>query len=362
MLEYLAKERVAVLDAMDKGLASSMDGLPFGPLAIDMGQRLLDYSKRGKTIRGCLVRLGFELCGGDTSDLVLAKACADAGAAMELFQSGLLIHDDIMDRDDTRRGSPTIHAAYKIALADFGASESDHNGQSLAICMGDIAYFVAFSMLTRLTAPMDRVQNVLRLAADELSLVCVAQARDVANGCGTGLFGQPGEPSEADILSLYRKKTGRYTFSLPLAMGANLAGSSAQARRALEDAGELLGVAFQLKDDELGILADQVALGKPLGSDLREDKKTLIRQRLLAHPATNSTVKAIFGKPDAAKSELDMVRAEAQRLGIMDDIRYIMAQYSQNALACASLVLKAAPGASADVFWQLAQYNLARTK
>lgn len=362
MFDYLSRERPLVLKALEEGLREAALRFPFPGLARDLCDRLLEYSGRGKTLRGCLVRLGFELCGGEVSDPALAEACRKAGAAMELFQSGLLIHDDIMDRDDMRRGAPTVHVAYAAALAASKASEPAHNGKSLAICAGDLAYFTGFSLLARLAVDLNRIVAVQRLAAEELGLVCVAQARDVSNGSGPGLFGQGDEPNEQDILNLYRTKTGRYTFSLPLAMGATLAGASAEALTALMGAGELLGVAFQLKDDELGILADAAELGKPLGSDLREDKKTILRLRLLNAAGADPALRKAFGNPRAGARELSLVRSEARRLGIFADLAALMRLANRDALELARPVLDRAPEPAANAFMELANYNLDRTK
>ena len=284
MLDYFRTAREAVHQAIQDVLAEA--GREYervsGDFGSDSARRLDEFSARGKMIRGCLVRLGFELGGGKSVPPEAEESVARAGAAMELFQSGLLVHDDIMDRDRTRRGAPTLHVGYEADLARGLYGDPAHNGSSLGICAGDLAYFSAFHVLAGLEVPADVARQVCQTAARELALVGVAQMQDVANGAVRHESINPfreatASPDEQAILLLYRYKTGRYTFSLPLSIGATLAGADLQTKASLEEAGEALGILFQLKDDELGLFADEDELGKPVGADIREDKKTLFR-------------------------------------------------------------------------------------
>ena len=289
MLDYFRTSREAVHGAIQDVLAEQgkIYDRVSGDFGADSARRLDEFSARGKMIRGCLVRLGYELGGGRIVPPGAEQSVARAGAAMELFQSGLLVHDDIMDRDRTRRGAPTLHVSYEDDLARGLYGDPAHNGSSLGICVGDLSYFSAFSILASLAVPGEVARQVCLTAARELALVGVAQMQDVANGAVkrgsiNPFRDAPASPNEESILLLYRYKTGRYTFSLPLSIGAALAESSPHAITSLEEAGEALGILFQLKDDELGLFAGQDELGKPVGADIREDKKTLFRQRLFA--------------------------------------------------------------------------------
>ncbi len=207
----------------------------------DVCKRYLTFALQGKMIRGCLIILGFEMFGKKATEDVVKAA-----AAMELFQSALLIHDDIMDHDTMRRGQRTIFAQYGV----------NHFGESMGMCAGDIGFFFAFELLADMS---QQKYAILPLICRELVKVGVAQMQDVSVG------NQKEIPSEADILNLYRYKTARYTFSLPLMVGAILAGQSEATINILEKLGEDLGIMFQLKDDELDFESDQ-----------REGKKTLL--------------------------------------------------------------------------------------
>ncbi|MFH2116116.1 MAG: polyprenyl synthetase family protein [Spirochaetota bacterium] len=370
MLEYFRTARVAVHSAIQDVLAGQ--GRIYDQVSADFGadsaRRLEEFSARGKMIRGCLVRLGYELGGGRAIPPEAEQAVARAGAAMELFQSGLLVHDDIMDRDRTRRGAPTLHVGYEAALARGLYGDPAHNGSSLGICAGDLVYFSAFSILAGLDVPGNVARQVCLTAARELALVGVAQMQDVANGAVrhnsiNPFRDAPASPDEEAILLLYRYKTGRYTFSLPLSIGASLAESEPEAIASLEEAGESLGILFQLKDDELGLFADEDELGKPVGADIREDKKTLFRQRLFARAdsALAGRLLEAFGNPAAGPAEVALVREAVERLDVRSDIAAMMRSYAVKARGAIETLSASAPIPAKAAFEELVEYSLGRT-
>jgi geranylgeranyl diphosphate synthase type I len=231
---------------------------------------------------------------------------------MELFQAGLLAHDDIMDRDLTRRGAPTIHARYASEARESGCADAERLGESLGICLGDLCYFEAYALLERSLARTPRAGEIVGRCSSILAGVAVAQMSDVAWGAGTH------EPSEDEILAMYRGKTARYSFSLPLATGA-LAADDPELASSLSALGDELGLLFQIRDDELGLFGNPEATGKALGSDLREGKKTLFRARLLgAAPDTEQgRLRALFGGESKPRPEdLSYIRALSEKLGV----------------------------------------------
>lgn len=292
----------------------SLDAI--NPLGPDAGDRLLAFALQGKMIRGCLVPLGFALRGSGVSFTEAPECAIQAGAAMELFQSGLLVHDDIMDRDLTRRGSPTIFRQYAEAASRENTADAAHVGEALGICAGDVAYFLAFEILAGLEAAPEAHRAILSLCSRELAAVGIAQMQDVA-------WGAPGAAaSDEEILKMYAHKTGRYSFSLPLMVGGLLAGASPALLGRLEEAGEAIGVLFQIRDDELGLFGDERELGKPVGSDVREGKKTLYYARLLARAGAKdrSRLAGIFGNRASSADDLAYVRDLARDLGAKADV------------------------------------------
>ncbi len=344
-----------------------------GDLGMDATNRLEEYTSRGKMLRGCLVILGYDVFKGkgeaahETRNSSGAEAALLAGAAMELFQSGLLAHDDIMDRDRVRRGAATMHVGYEHTLERGRYDDPPHHGEALAICVGDLAYFAAFQLLTEMPVAASRAVQAANIAARELCVVGIAQMQDVANGAArphsvNPFRDAPTDPSEEDILRLYRYKTGRYTFSLPLALGCAIAGGGEADRLALEEAGEELGILFQLKDDELGLFADEKVLGKPVGADIRENKKTIFRRRLLARADAEARTKleAMFGNHTAGVAEVEFVRGQLELLGIRAEIDAMMHARAEAALARIEPLLAKAADETARAFRELVTYSLER--
>lgn len=208
LLRFLESKRQALGEVSD-----------FGP---DLLERIKKLVVAGKTIRGSLVLFSF--CFNHTKP---SKDALKAAAAMELIQTALVIHDDIMDKDKERRGMPSMHVQYK--------------SESLAMCVGDVLFFLAFELLGTLKTDTVTLGRIIRLVGREFQSVGVAQMADVAKTAKT----------ELDILSLYTYKTARYTFAVPLMLGATLAGTTRDMLKYLESFGVSAGVIFQIRDDML---------------------------------------------------------------------------------------------------------------
>ena len=251
-----------------------------------------------------------------------------AAAAMEIIHSSLLIHDDIMDNDRLRRGGRTIFVQYEQAGRRARAADPAAFGRSMGICAGDVGYFLAWEILSGLALDAERKVELLALVSRELSYVGLAQMQDVA------FSAFPRIPSRDDVLALYIYKTARYTFALPLMAGALLAGAPAVERRKLCELGERLGVIFQVRDDELGIFGSEAETGKPVGSDIREGKKTLLYLELIrrARGAEKRRLEELFGKPDLTASESKRVREAIEGLGARGTLERLMEGLAKEAL------------------------------
>ena len=184
---------------------------PWGTVALE---KIMGIISDGKTIRGSLVLLCHDMFGGKNKQDALRVA-----AAYELVQTGFLIHDDIMDHDSIRRGKPAMHIQLK--------------SEGLAICVGDILFFLANELLDH--------TPVQTISAHIFQEVSIAQMEDVAQTATT----------KKTIASLYTHKTARYTFSLPMMAGAILAGADRQIINLLEKLGEDIGILFQIHDDRI---------------------------------------------------------------------------------------------------------------
>ena len=365
MLTYFQHVRPGVAQAIRDILTGFSPRLAaVSPMGEQLASRLDAYAQSGKMIRGMLVRLGYELCAADTPDAAMVQVLDRAGAAMEFFQAGLLIHDDIMDRDTLRRGGVTVHTQYEQDATQDAAADPAHHGLSLGMCAGDIAFFLGFHILASLPLPpdwQDRARRVTAFSGEELCWVGVAQMQDVRSGAG----GIGADPDPEHILRLYRYKTGRYTFAMPLMVGAMLANSPPAPLKALEQAGEKLGVVFQLKDDELGVFGEADQLGKRADSDIREDKKTLLRHFLFAaaDDKLREELQQIFGSPNPGAAGQRVVREALEQTGARAKLRDTMARYAQEAadhIAGMDQPPGACAAAARTAFAELFRYSIER--
>ena len=157
---YFSSRRALIAGALES-MAARDDGR-----AESVG-RIVEFCLRGKMIRGCLVLLAADAAGAADDALVRLAA------AMELFQAGLLAHDDIMDRDETRRGAPTIHARYAAETAASDPSDRLQVGEALGICLGDLCYFEGFAALAgALNCPQCGKQLHFSILAGSLRAAC----------------------------------------------------------------------------------------------------------------------------------------------------------------------------------------------
>lgn len=268
----------------------------------DVTEKLVDFTSQGKMIRGSLVLFIYEVYAGKIN----AEAIKTA-AALELFHSALLIHDDIMDNDRIRRGNPTIFAQYQTFAEEKQFSVAHHFGESMGISVGDIAFFLGFQLLNQVNN-----REINALCMQEMTYVGLAQMQDVYHGYIQG------NVTEEEIEKVYLYKTGRYTFSLPMMMGALLAGETETVL--LEKLGESAGLLFQYTDDKLSIFGQQKETGKIEGSDIREDKKTLYRHYLFQKTSgeDKKIVERLFGKKELHDEDIETIREMIRSLHIQD--------------------------------------------
>ena len=303
-----------------------------------------DYALSGKMLRGILACLGSELFSASQDERPKRRAEAlKLAAALEFFQAGLLVHDDIMDKDDLRRGMPTMHKTFERLEAAYiqnssavrerkppcpfetkhGASRCADLGEAMGICVADIYYFIAWNIIIQFTSSMGT------LFSRELVDVCLAQIKDVRLGTHEEM------PELSETLDVYTYKTARYTICLPLSAGAILADRS-DAIPYLEALGLNMGLLFQLQDDYLGLFGDEESLGKPIGSDIREGKKTPFMILLAGTLAEDekSGFNAIFGNQAIQRQDVEYIRGLVRAHGIDAKIRELSETYAKKARQC----------------------------
>ena len=198
------------------------------PELISIVQAMRELSVGGKRLRGILTILGYEIAGGEKSSEIVKAA-----VVMELFHLGLLIQDDVMDRDTLRRGVATIHTRY----TDL------HIGESVAMCAGDFTYGWGMEILSNFQLPISNFQITQAMAvwAKYFYRVGYGQVLDVVKVA-----------DDKTLLTILALKSGEYSCALPLQFGAALAGADETTQQFLYDFGMELGWVFQLRDDWLG--------------------------------------------------------------------------------------------------------------
>lgn len=251
----------------------------------EMIATLRDLCQRGgKRLRPALVMVGARAVRAEPPrDLVL-----QAGVALELLQAYFLIHDDWMDQDLERRGGPTVHAHLGRRF------RSSLKGASAAILTGDYAVALATRVLATLDVPGRRLPGVLTCFAD--------MQLDAVAGQGLDVIGR-----SRDAELTYRLKTASYTVRGPLVMGALLAGGSPALQRTLEQFALPAGVAFQLRDDLIGVFGDPARTGKPRGGDLKAGKRTLLVELALkrCRGQDRRTLQTVLGSPRATERQVE---------------------------------------------------------
>lgn len=291
--DYLISAREKIISQLSQYCnAKRNDSLP--PLLKE--QKFIDsleeFALRGKLLRGVLFLFTVEALGKRLESYHLDIACA-----IEFLHSALLIQDDIIDNDYERRGIETIFAKYEEIGKKIGAKNNYHYGISSAIVVADIAFFYAIDLISNCKKLL--LPKVLKYYSDEVYKVVLAEGVD-------SVFGQTDkEPSQDDIEKVYLYKTARYTFSLPFELGVIVSGGDKSSQEKFSKLGELMGIIFQIKDDELGIFGND-EIGKPVGSDIRENKKTLIRSFLYqkSSPSDKKFLDSAFGNPELSSEQI----------------------------------------------------------
>ena len=238
----------------------------------------LEYFKNlnsnGKLVRGTLVNLGYNLLkDGDYS--------YDLALAYEVFQTSILIHDDIIDNDSKRRGVETIHYINDNKYKKY-SDESKHLGDSIAICVGNYGLYKANEIISKAYENDSNLGKVLNCFNKTVLDTAKGELLDVILPYESKYVGIDNKLLEETIMDIYKLKTALYTIVGPMSVGLLLAGANESHIEDIRNFGEKIGLAFQIQDDILGIYSEEI--GKVIGSDIREFKQTI----LYAHIMTTS--------------------------------------------------------------------------
>lgn len=300
---------------------------PLGPDA----ERLLAEARAllsgGKRLRAAFCHAGYLAVRPDPTPEE-RHALVRAAASLELLHASALVHDDLMDASDTRRGRPATHRGFAAEHVAAGWSgDPEQYGAAAAILLGDLLLAWADELLRGCGLPIEQVAPALRVFDACRTEVIAGQFLDISVQAR----------AHADVetaMTVLRYKSAKYSIERPLHVGAALAGADENHLAALSAYGLPLGEAFQLRDDQLGVFGDPAVTGKPAGDDLVEGKRTvLVALALDAAPATDRDhLDAALGRP-LEDAEVDRLRDIIRASGAEDAAERLIEELTTTALA-----------------------------
>ena len=309
LFDFCADHRERLLEVGTE-LAPAMDALA----AIVSG---------GKRLRPTFTYWGWCGAGGDEKDERIVRAAS----SLEFLQACALIHDDVIDNSDTRRGLPATHKRMAGLHAEHGwGGDSDGFGRGAAILLGDLC--LAWS---------DEMYQASGFAPQTLQDGRVpfnAMRTEVMAGQYLDTLEQVrGSAGREAALRVMRYKSAKYTVERPLHLGAALAGRYEELAGVYTDYGIPLGIAFQLRDDVLGVFGDPSTTGKPTGDDLREGKRTLVVAETLARSgaADAERFRSLLGAPDLSVSSVEWMCSLIESSGALAACEALISEYAERA-------------------------------
>lgn len=267
---------------------------------IEMIENLKNFTlSSGKRIRPILFYFGYILSGGKNKSEALKTSIA-----IEIIHSYLLIHDDIIDQDDFRHGSSSMHYKYKKEYESRVENGNlEHFGISMGIVVGDLASILGYKILTNSDFSLDLKNRAIKKLNQIVSNTIAGEALDV-------MLAECPNVKIKKICEMQKYKTAKYTIEGPLQLGAILAGASKKFLDSLSKFAIPVGIAFQIQDDIIGIFGDEKKIGKPVGSDIKEGKKTLLIAKAIekSNDAQKQILKNALGNKSINIDDVDRVR------------------------------------------------------
>jgi geranylgeranyl diphosphate synthase type I len=306
------------------------EAVEYGPDAsamIDAGARTL---VGGKRLRARFCHSGWQAVARYSSrDAAETPVLWDVCAALEIFQSAALVHDDLIDNSDTRRGRPAAHRALEGAHGDAGWSgDAAAFGRSAAILLGDLLVAWSDDLLEEALGQHPLAGPVRREYARMRRDVTVGQFLDIAEESAWSVNAADSHLERA--LRIVSLKSARYSIEQPLILGAAVAGADDEQLRALRRFGHPVGMAFQLRDDVLGVFGDAAVTGKPAGDDLREGKRTALvalTRQSIDTPARN-LFDEMLGDPDLTAEQIAFLQATIEASGALARVETMITDYA----------------------------------
>ncbi len=280
----------------------------------------------GKSIRGSLFLQGLELF--SPTQTIDKTSHYPIAAALEVLHSLLLIQDDFMDQDRFRRNLPALYATFENQAKENEFNHIDRYVASSIMCATDICFFIAIGELNKISTKLPA--NVLQTTLNEYIHVGFSQWKDVEVSHQT----KTASPQLKTIKQIYKYKTARYTFTMPMVLAAQITGLNASQQKSLDVACEHLGMVYQITDDWLNIFGDSKKTGKPIASDIIENKKTLYRYFFLKALKLGtfkkfSHLSTFFGKSQLSSTEIEEVKSAFIVTNTVSTLKSIITDYEK---------------------------------
>ncbi|HET7475637.1 MAG TPA: polyprenyl synthetase family protein [Dermatophilaceae bacterium] len=316
----------AAVDAEIRTQAGVLDeiGEDLSPIV----QAVADLLRGGKRLRAGFLYWGYRAGGRPDSDALLRAA-----TAMEFFQAAALLHDDVMDGSDTRRGMPAAHRALAAThLARGWSGDARRFGEAGAILAGDLCLTWTDELYATSGLPADALARG-RVWFDRMRTQLMGgQFLDVLESA-RGWADCTTEERVARARRVIRYKSAKYSVEHPLLIGVAAAGVDPADLAALSSYGLDLGEAFQLRDDLLGVFGDPAETGKPAGDDLREGKRTVLLAHALdvASAAESAVIERLLGRPDLDAAGVEQLRAVIHATGAIEAVEKLITDLAATA-------------------------------
>ena len=276
---------------------------------------LRNQNEGGKRIRGAMIKLGERIASHGKNNHYLPIA-----VGYELFQTSVLIHDDIIDKGDTRRNKATIHVESSKRIkesTDISDAGACHYGVSRALCVGDYGFFMSYQFLAKCEIGSSDLVKVYSLYSKILATTCEGEIMDSLLPFDKISIADDYDEYMKIVTQIYEYKTAWYTLAGPIMLGAICGGGSDRLVGLLRGISIPLGIAFQMKDDLLGIFSSKDVLGKSVLSDIRENKQTLMFGYAYKHADNQqrALLDRHYGKADADEVDLEIIRELFEEIG-----------------------------------------------
>lgn len=313
----------AVRATLDDHVTVALSELPSGGADYrNLWHTIGSQFEGGKNLRPALTLAAYGGLGGESTE-----AAVPVAAAMEMLHLAMLIHDDVLDQDEVRRGRPNVAGSRRAELRNHQLSDTqvETHVMTAALLAGDLAIASAYDLISRAPLPAHHRIACLDLVTRAIRTTIAGELLD--------MYADMVPPEDANSLLVAELKTATYSVVVPLLAGAQLAGADPTMIGHLDKLGASLGLSFQLMDDDLGVFGDPEITGKSVLSDLRAGKRTeLLRLGFhLADDAEREVLRANVGRPDLDEDSARRVREILESCGARTSALKVARQHARSA-------------------------------